>query len=182
MGFRKDKTEGQAGRAQSRIAGRRKALVERESGQAMVEMALVLPLLLLILTGIISFGIILEQYQVLTITTSDGARAFALSRNQTSPALAASDPCAYAATIAEAAASTLNVSKITYTMYFTPPGGSMSTFSNVTASAGCAGTTLTTADINGTVQMVASYPVTPLVFGWAAKNLSMTVSASEQIQ
>lgn len=159
-----------------------------ESGQAMVEMALVLPLLLLILTGIMSIGIILEQYQVLTISTSDGARAFALSRGQSSPALAASDPCAYAATIAEQAASTLNPSNITYTMYFTPPGGSTTTWSNVTTTSGCAGFTLgdgldgTTNDVNGTVEMVAKYPVTPLVFGWATTKLNMQVSASEQIQ
>lgn len=163
------------------IARWRKVLTGRE-GQAMAEFALALPLLLLVMTGICSFGIIFEQYQVLTISTSDGARAFALSRNQTTPALAASDPCAYAVSIAQAAASTLNSSNITYTVYFTPPGGSTTTYSSVTASSGCSGTTLSTADINGTVQIVASYPVTPVLFGWTHRTLTMQASASEQIQ
>lgn len=184
MKIREHKSEGRA-ETESPKRGKmslRKALAEHESGQALVEMALALPLLLLVLTGIMSFGIILEQYQVLTISASDGARAFALSRNQTSPALAASDPCAYAAYITNQAATSLNSADITYTMYYTPPGGSTSTYTGVTATSGCAGKTLGTSDINGTIQVVAHYPVAPLVFGWASKNLSLQVSASEQIQ
>ena len=190
MRIRKDNSERplETEAAHARMAGWQKALIAKDSGQAMVEMALVLPLLLLILTGIMSFGIILEQYQVLTDAAGDGARAFALSRGQSSPALAVSDPCAYAAYVSDQAATSLDTTNITYTINFTPPGGTMTTYSGVTSASGCAGFKLndgtdgTTDDVNGTVQVVAKYPVTPLLFGWAKETLNMQVSASEQIQ
>ena len=45
-----------------------------EDGAALVEMALVLPLLMLILFGILEFGILLERWQVLTNGAREGAR------------------------------------------------------------------------------------------------------------
>ena len=45
-----------------------------EKGQAMVELALVLPILLLILLGIIEFGHIFYSYLVIQNATRDGAR------------------------------------------------------------------------------------------------------------
>ena len=45
-----------------------------EKGQAMVELALVLPVLLLILLGIIEFGHIFYSYLVIQNATRDGAR------------------------------------------------------------------------------------------------------------
>ena len=81
-----------------------------------MEFGLVAPVLLLVLTGIFSFGIILSQYEVLTDSVSAGARAFALSRLQTTPALAASDPCAYAIQVLKAAAPNLNSSSLKFTI------------------------------------------------------------------
>lgn len=46
----------------------------REEGQAMVELALVLPILLLILLGIIEFGHIFYSYLVIQNASRDGAR------------------------------------------------------------------------------------------------------------
>lgn len=161
----------------------------------MVEFALVAPVILLILTGICSLGIVMNQYQVLTLCTSDAARAFALSRGQASYSpTTASDPCEYAYQIGfgngiaagqtgsyPGAASGLTASNVTVTIIFTPPTGSASTYSNVTATSGCSSLVLGVPQINGTVTVQASYPVSPLV-GWATKSLNLTASSSEQIQ
>ena len=46
-----------------------------ERGAALVELAIVLPLLLLILVGIIEFGLLFYNQQVLTNSSREGARA-----------------------------------------------------------------------------------------------------------
>ncbi len=46
----------------------------REGGQAVIELALTLPLLLLVLTGIIDFGFQFQRYEVVTNAAREGAR------------------------------------------------------------------------------------------------------------
>jgi Flp pilus assembly protein TadG len=53
----------------------------REDGQAVVEFALVLPLLLLILLGIVQFGSVFRDYIALTDATRVGARQASVSRS-----------------------------------------------------------------------------------------------------
>jgi len=61
---------------------------ERQEGIAMVEMAIVLPVLLLILFAIAEFGIAFAKYQVITNASGAGARAAALFRSGcTKPAM-----------------------------------------------------------------------------------------------
>ena len=52
----------------------------REEGQAMVEFALVLPVLCLILFAIIQFGLAFWHYQMVSAAASEGARRAAISR------------------------------------------------------------------------------------------------------
>ena len=49
-----------------------------ERGTEVIEFAVVLPLLLLILTGIIDFGLLLQRYQVVTNAAREGARVAVL--------------------------------------------------------------------------------------------------------
>lgn len=49
--------------------------LQNNRGQALVELALVLPVLLLILAGTIEFGRVLNQYLVVTAAAREGARA-----------------------------------------------------------------------------------------------------------
>ena len=56
-----------------------------ESGQALVEFALVLPLLCLVLFGIIQFGITLKDYLALTDAVRAGARQGAVARFENDP-------------------------------------------------------------------------------------------------
>lgn len=53
-------------------------LVREEKGQAVVELALVLSLLLLILLGILTFGLVMHDYLSVTYASREGARAAAL--------------------------------------------------------------------------------------------------------
>lgn len=66
------------------IRARRRA--RREEGQAYVEFALVLPLLLLIVMGIIQFGTVFKDYIALTDAVRVGARQAAVSRSIQPPA------------------------------------------------------------------------------------------------
>ena len=54
-------------------------LLKRKNGQSVVEFALILPVLLMILLGIIEFGRLLETTNVLTSAAREGARAAAVS-------------------------------------------------------------------------------------------------------
>jgi Flp pilus assembly protein TadG len=62
-----------------------------ESGQAMTEFAVVLPLLVVLLFGIVQFGIIFNNYVTLTDAVRAGARVAAVSREAGNPTSAATD-------------------------------------------------------------------------------------------
>jgi Flp pilus assembly protein TadG len=64
---------------------------QRERGQALVEFALVLPLLALLLFGVIQFGIAFNNYVTLTDAVRAGARSAAVSRFAPSPGAQAED-------------------------------------------------------------------------------------------
>jgi Flp pilus assembly protein TadG len=89
-----------------------------ESGQAAVELALCLPVLLLVVTGITTFGIAMNNYIELTEATGTGARQFAIARGM------AGDQCALAAAAIAAAAPTLaNTGSVTGIGYSFTVGG-----------------------------------------------------------
>lgn len=56
-------------------------LIRRERGQALVEMALVIPVLLLLFVGICEFGRILGAYMVINNLTREGARYGVVGHN-----------------------------------------------------------------------------------------------------
>ncbi len=66
-------------------------LIRNQKGQAFVEFAIVLPILLLLVFGIIQFGILFNNYLTLTDAVRAGARQAAVSRtlpDQVGPAVA----------------------------------------------------------------------------------------------
>jgi Flp pilus assembly protein TadG len=65
---------------------RHRRAVGGERGQAMVELAMVLPVLAVLLFGVIQFGIVFNNYLTLTDATRAGARAGAVARNDSNPA------------------------------------------------------------------------------------------------
>jgi Flp pilus assembly protein TadG len=64
--------------ADTRSMGRRR---ERERGQALIEFALVMPLFLLLLLGIVQFGTVFRDYIALTDATRVGARTASVARS-----------------------------------------------------------------------------------------------------
>ena len=107
-----------------RLHVRRKARVRAgqarasEEGQAMVEFALVLLPLLMLLFGIIKFGILFNNYVTLTNAAAYGARTLAVNRGAGS---GPPDACALAETALTNSAVTLNSSQITITPAFPSP-------------------------------------------------------------
>ncbi len=57
-----------------------KTLWRREKGQSMVELALILPILLLLLFGTIEFGRVFYSYITITSAVREGARAAAVGK------------------------------------------------------------------------------------------------------
>ena len=55
-----------------------RAILKKKRGQAIVEFALILPVFILILLGIMEFGLVFHQYLVVTAASRDGARVAAL--------------------------------------------------------------------------------------------------------
>lgn len=58
-------------------------VLKNKRGQAMVEMAIVLPILLVILMGIFEFGRIFNTYLIMTNASREGARSAALGDSDT---------------------------------------------------------------------------------------------------
>ncbi|HEY2471788.1 MAG TPA: TadE/TadG family type IV pilus assembly protein [Terracidiphilus sp.] len=149
--------------------------VAGESGGSLVEFAISLPMAMVLLTGMFSFGIAINNFMVLTSAVGSGARALALTRGQTTPALAASDPCAYAVQVANQSAPGLNTSGITYTITWTTQAGTATTYNTPS----CAGAAFSA---NDTVLLKATYPVNITLYAWTPKSLKIGAVTSELVQ
>ena len=132
-----------------------KRILRSEDGQSLVEFALCLPVLLLIVTGIFTFGIAMNNYLMLTDATNVGARQLAISRMQNT------DPCATTAAIVSAAAPNLVPANFTFALVLngnTYTGTSCSSASYTTGAAG---------DMKqgGSAKLTVTYPCTLQVYG-----------------
>lgn len=151
-----------------------------EEGSSLVEFGLVVPMLLLTLTGIFSFGIIFNQYQMLTNAANSAARYFAASRDSKSNNTLApgGDACAYAATIVQQDSPNLTSSNLSYKIVYTVSATkTATTYSG--SSPSCSGLVMTEGD---TVQVTATYPVTAFLFSMASRNMTLSGSSTELVQ
>jgi Flp pilus assembly protein TadG len=137
----------------------------REEGQAMVEFALMLPVLLVILLAIMQFGLMFNNYLTLTDAVRTGARQLALSRGL--PATP-SDPCVLAQARASAAAGSLDTSKIVYTPSFS--GTDACSNSSTTWNEGDSAT------------LAATYPYKISIMGVTFLNGTLSATATEAIE
>jgi Flp pilus assembly protein TadG len=166
--------QGMHGKGWAFVAPLRRFLGARSEGGALVEFALVVPMMLLLMTGMFSIGIALNNYTVLTNGVSTGARAFALARGQSG----VTDPCAYAAQITQQAAASLKSSSLTYSMAWTTTNSAGATVTtNYTNT--CSGIALNAGD---TIQVQATYPVPMIVYGWAPGTIHITGQSFEMVQ
>ena len=139
-----------------------------EGGQASVEFALLMCFVLLpFFVGIITIGVLFNQYVELTDAVSIGARLLAVSRLQTA------DPCATTAAAIEHAAPFLAPANITFTIVLN--GNS---YSGATCPAGAANMAQGTS-----AQVTATYPCN--FSSWGTKFASgciMTAQTTELVQ
>jgi Flp pilus assembly protein TadG len=129
--------------------------LRNERGQAMVEFALVLPILMALLLGIIQFGIVFNNYITLTDATRAGARQAAVSRF-------VGDSGASAKAAVENSAQGLDQKQLAPTI-------------SVTASP----------DWNtpgNDVTVTASYPYSINILGWTVKAGNLTSTTKERLE
>lgn len=147
-----------------------------ESGQALLEFSLCLPVLLLVVTGVCSFGIYLSQYLVLTNGVTVAAQALALDRGQTT------DPCADTLNAFTGAAPTLNPNKATYSIVLNGTTYSSSVGTQGTTTFSCSSSSTSTGAAANLVQgtpatVTVNYPCTLSVYG---KNIIPVCSIKSQ--
>jgi Flp pilus assembly protein TadG len=119
-----------------------------ERGSSLVELALCLPILLTIVTGITSFGLALNNYIMLTNAVEIGARQLAISRGQVT------DPCSTISTTISTASPLLRASSLSYT--FVLNGTS---FTGTTCTAGAAQLVQ-----GASAQVQVTYPCSLLIY------------------
>ena len=138
----------------------------RTEGGALVEMAVSLPLLLIIMTGIFSVSVAMYQKLLLTEAVSAGGRYLAADRGVDL------DPCAKTSTLIQNAAPTLTG---TFSFTYTLNGV-------VTSGTSCSGTANLVAGKNA--QINVTYPCSIMWYGTTSRFSGCTLGAMivEQVQ
>ena len=126
-----------------------------EDGQAITEFAIILPLLMVLLLGIIQFGIIFNNYITLTDATRAGARTAAVNRFL-------GDNGASAVTAVENSAQGLDQSVLDPTISVTASPDWKTTGNEVT--------------------VTASYPYSINILGWTVKSGNLTSTTKERLE
>jgi Flp pilus assembly protein TadG len=137
--------------------------LRNEDGQAIVEFALVLPLLMGLLLGIVQFGIIFNNYETITDAARVGARQAIVARF-------AGDNGASAIAAAKSAASNLDLSA----------PGAVAAHSCPPATPNC--TTDDWASTGNVVSVTVTYPYSIKILDWTLKAGSLTSSSKERLE
>jgi Flp pilus assembly protein TadG len=158
-----------AARVESRSGGKRTPawLRRSERGSSAVELALVLPVLLLIMLGIFTFGVAINNALMLSNAVSNGALLLAISRGQ------ATDPCATTAAAVYNAAPLLTPTNISFTFVLNG-----NTYHGTSCTAGAGNLAQGTA-----AQVAVTYPCDLSVFGFNyAPGCNLSAQTSELVQ
>lgn len=148
-----------------------------DDGGALVEMAIALPVMMLLTTAIVSFGLLLSSYLVVSHAVDVGARNLALSRG------ASTNPCADAVSVIQNAAPTLASSSLNYTFQIgTDTFSGNSTGFSGTGSSSCSQLGVSDMVAGSKATVTVSFPMQLAVYGWAPRTLNLTSSTSEIIQ
>ena len=161
-----------------RRAGARGA--KREEGQALVELALAMPILLLLLTAILQFGSVYNQYEALTDAARTGARALAIAYAGTDPCDAGIDQ-----TVASAdGVVSLPYSDVTATFHSPTGGTTTNSYCGTYAGGGCTTTCYSAGaekqDDEATITI--NYPATISVFGMHVMNITLSTESSDAVE
>jgi Flp pilus assembly protein TadG len=158
----------------------RRSIANSTEGQALVETALILPIVLVIVFGILVFGIFTMQIMSLAQGVNNAGNVLSVSAGQTT------DPCSLAATSVQQAAPLLSSGSLTYSVTETPSGGSAQTYSG----SSCSSTSTTTGaagnlSSGGTVQVTATYTNCSLKFygkNFLPNGCSISSTITEAVQ
>jgi Flp pilus assembly protein TadG len=176
MRLKQDTDPGPVLKATSRllyVANNARRRARNEEGQAMVEMALALPVLLLVLTGILTFGLAFNNYVLLTEATSIGARTLAISRGATT------DPCATASSAVIAAAPLLTPASLSFSFVLNGSSYTGTSCSSGSSTTGAAANLVQGANAIVTV----TYPCSLAVYGANyAPHCSLQAQMTELVQ
>ncbi len=156
-------------RVESRLRSHRvgsRLFTRREEGQALFEFAVCLPVLMLIVTGMYTFGITLHNYLELTDAVAVGARLLAVERGQTT------DPCKDATTAIANAAPLLASGSLTYSFSLNGNG-----YSGTSCTAGAANLVQGQA-----AEVTATYPCNLTWYGSFLPSCTLTAEATELVQ
>ena len=154
----------------------------REEGQALVEFALAIPFLLLLLTAILQFGSIYNQYEALTDAARSGARELAIEY-----APSVTDPCdaAVAQTVASAAgAVSLPYSDVTPTFHSSTGGATTKSYCGTYTGGSCT-TTCYSGGAENTgdeATITINYPATISIFGMHVMNITLSTESSDAVE
>src|SRR5580704_8785693 len=135
-------------------------------GQSLIEFTLIMPMLLLIMTGMLSFGFALHNFMVLTNGVNAGALLLSVSRGQTT------DPCATAYGAVRTAAFGLTLANISYTFVING-----TTYTTTSCTAGAVNMVQ-----GASAEVAASYPCTLAIFGMSIPSCNLKTQTVELIQ
>jgi Flp pilus assembly protein TadG len=154
----------------------RTVLSAMQDGGALVEFALIAPLMLGLIGGMFTFGFAFFTYFQLTNAVDIGARSVAVSRASNSDG-STPDPCVTASAAIVAAAPVLDPSKITLSLSL-----NSTPYSNLKQGSW----TCTGGEVNmvagSTSQVTASYPYTMNFFGYRPVAITIQAQSTELTQ
>jgi Flp pilus assembly protein TadG len=154
-----------------------------EDGNALVEFAMVAPVMLMIMMGIIVIGSVMSNYLQLIEATSSGARTIAVSRSNTL------DPCNTVATAVSGGAPLLNSTNLTYTLVLKSSlGATLGTYGPTQGSLSCSSASYTSGapsylQQGGSASVTVTYPCNLNIYGknyWSGCTLQ--AQTTEMIQ
>jgi Flp pilus assembly protein TadG len=158
-------------------------LSTREDGNALVEFALVAPIMLMIMMGIVVIGSTMSNYLQLVESTASAARIIAVSRSNTL------DPCNTAVSAASSGAPMLNSANMTYTLVLNSPlGATLGTYGPTEGSLSCSSSSNTSGppsylQARGSATFTVTYPCNLTIYGknyWSGCTLQ--AQTTEMIQ
>jgi Flp pilus assembly protein TadG len=146
--------------------------LRQEDGQTLLEFAIVLPLLLILVTGIMQFGLLFNRYITLTDAVRSGAQTLALGRGL-------SDPCdpAVLQTLQSASAIGLTSAQVTPSFPSSSDHCGTGTYTYDTS-----GNTNGNAVEGDQATLTATQPFSLNVFGVGLFQLNLSASASDAVQ
>ena len=149
----------------------RRGLISDERGGALVEMAVTLPILLMMLTGVFSFSMALYQKLQLAEALSSGGRVIAADRGDI-------DPCQTATSAIYSSAPGLKAEqiKLTYTI------GGVKYGEGATSCPGGASTPNANMVAGGVAQIEASYPCSLSIYGRSIASCTLATQITENVQ